>query len=93
MTFTPRTLIARNDESGSPNALFDFAYFDSIKKRAYTDVIGQHSADRALLLIWPNDPDPVDNVQFGIDGGCDGTQPVGYATVSVRIRRQGVRMT
>jgi hypothetical protein len=56
-----------------PNAFFDVAYTDDIIAGACTDVFYGEAGiklaqARSLLLVWPNDPDPVDNQQFASSG-------------------------
>lgn len=51
------------------NEFFDVSYTNDIEKGACTDVFvdqkgSQLAQTHSLLLIWPNDPDPVDNPQF-----------------------------
>jgi hypothetical protein len=61
------------------NVFFEHAYTDDIQKGSCMDVFEQHeylAKERTLLMIWPNDPDPVDNRQFCSQGGCDGSQAV-----------------
>ena len=65
--------------NGGENVFFDVAYMDNIHPGSCTDIFGSNATlaqDRSLLLIWPNDPDPVDNPQFCGGSECQGSQPV-----------------
>ena len=49
------------------NAFFDVQYDATMKQGACIDIISGDSFDTSnaiLLLIWPNDPDPIDNPHF-----------------------------
>jgi uncharacterized protein (DUF2164 family) len=51
----------------SENAFFDHAYPKDIQPGSCVDVLKGNrelASTHVLLMIWPNDPDPVDNVQF-----------------------------
>jgi hypothetical protein len=52
------------------NAFFDHAYTADILPGSCIDVLKGSldlASTHALLMIWPNDPDPVDNLQFCTD--------------------------
>ena len=59
------------------NEFFDAAYIDDIKKGACVESMTPELArGRTLLLIWPNDPDPIDNREFCQDDACQGSQAI-----------------
>jgi hypothetical protein len=61
------------------NVFFDSSYLEDIQSGACTDIFQDEptlAQSDSLLLIWPNDPDPVDNVQFCMDDRCEGSQAV-----------------
>lgn len=59
------------------NEFFDDAYIHDIQKGACVESMTNDLArKRTLLLIWPNDPDPIDNREFCQDDGCQGSQAV-----------------
>lgn len=59
------------------NEFFDAAYIDDIHEGACVDSLTLELArSRTLLLIWPNDPDPVDNKEYCQDDGCQGSETV-----------------
>lgn len=61
----------------SENAFFDYTYVADIQQGSCIDVFRdepQLAQHRSLLLVWPNDPDPVDNQQFCDNRGCEGSQ-------------------
>jgi hypothetical protein len=66
--------------NGGENVFFDISYMDNIRPGSCADVFGNNAGtlaqDRTLLLIWPNDPDPVDNPQFCGGSECEGSQAV-----------------
>lgn len=72
--------------AGGENLFFDADYSNGTVERG--DCVGVLSKQpdlaqgRALLMIWPNDPDPIDNPEF-CDGGPVGEhgQSVGSSTV------------
>jgi ShK domain-like len=62
------------------NAFFEFAFTQDVKQGACTEVLSENNTlaeERTLLLIWPNDPDPVDNTQYCAESmDCEGSEPV-----------------
>jgi hypothetical protein len=59
------------------NAFFEVTYTDEILPGACVDVLSSSpelARTRALLIIWPNDPDPIDNTQFCTGKECEGSQ-------------------
>ena len=57
------------------NAFFDVQYDANMKQGACIDVVSDASFDASntiLLLIWPNDPDPIDNPHFLTDNSDGG---------------------
>lgn len=61
------------------NAFFDIAYTQNIRQGSCVDTLRQIpmlARERTLLMIWPNDPDPIDNPQFCQGGDCHGSQGV-----------------
>lgn len=65
----------RNPPARGDNAFFETDFSgDTVLPGSCTDILAKHShlaRESILLLIWPNDPDPVDNPQF-----CDDTDEV-----------------
>jgi hypothetical protein len=60
------------------NVFFEVTYTDGILPGACVDVLSSRpelARARALLIIWPNDPDPIDNTQFCTGTECEGSQP------------------
>jgi hypothetical protein len=59
------------------NQFFDASYIDDIKEGGCVESMTPELArDRALLLIWPNDADPIDNRNFCQDDACQGSQAI-----------------
>lgn len=59
------------------NQFFDASYIDDIKEGGCVESMTPELAqDRALLLIWPNDADPIDNRNFCQDEACQGSQAI-----------------
>jgi hypothetical protein len=61
-----------DDDDDETNEFFDVAHTNEIVKGACTHARGgpqgsQLAQTHTLLLIWPNDPDPVDNPQSCVD--------------------------
>jgi hypothetical protein len=56
-------------DAGTENVFFDVAYVNDIMPGSCADIFaGESGSDlaqtRTLLLIWPNDPDPIDNTHL-----------------------------
>lgn len=59
------------------NEFFDAAYVGDIQEGTCAESMTPELASgRTLLLIWPNDPDPVDNRQFCQEDACQGSQAI-----------------
>jgi hypothetical protein len=59
-------------DAGPENVFFDVAYVNNIMPGSCADIFAGESGSelaqtRTLLLIWPNDPDPIDNTHFAND--------------------------
>jgi hypothetical protein len=56
-------------DAGPENVFFDVAYVNNIMPGSCADIFAGESGSelaqtRTLLLIWPNDPDPIDNTHL-----------------------------
>ena len=80
--------------STTENAFFDVQYDPTMKQGNCVDVFANGSnsginvSQTTLLLIWPNDPDPVDNPQF-LSGGEDTSQAVWDADCLLAFHQAG----
>ena len=62
---------------GNKNEFFDSAYISDIQEGACVEsMTSELASNRTLLLIWPNDPDPIDNEDFCQDDACQDSQAV-----------------
>lgn len=72
-------VVAYDAARGPDNAFFDVWYTDQIRQGTCEHVMRTHpewAQTHALLLIWPNDPDPIDHPQFCHGGACHDSEPV-----------------
>jgi hypothetical protein len=65
----PGTETEDRGEAGSENVFFDVAYMNNIMPGSCADIFAGESGSKlaqthTLLLIWPNDPDPIDNTHL-----------------------------
>lgn len=59
------------------NEFFDAAYVNDIQEGACVEsMTPELASNRTLLLVWPNDPDPIDNTVFCQDDACQGSQAI-----------------
>jgi hypothetical protein len=73
------SVVAYDAARGVDNAFFNVWYMDDIRQGNCEQVMQTQPAlapTHALLLIWPNDPDPIDHPQFCHGDVCDDSEPV-----------------
>ena len=71
-------VVAYDAARGPENAYFNVFYTDQIRQGTCEQVMNTQpelAKTHALLLIWPNDPDPVDQPQFCHDDDDDDSPP------------------
>ncbi|GAX15928.1 hypothetical protein FisN_UnNu079 [Fistulifera solaris] len=73
------SVVAYDAARGAGNAFFNVWYTDDIQQGNCEQVMQAQpelAPTHALLLIWPNDPDPIDHPQFCHGDVCDDSEPV-----------------
>ncbi|GAX25474.1 hypothetical protein FisN_12Lu015 [Fistulifera solaris] len=73
------SVVAYDAARGADNAFFNVWYTDEIQQGNCEQVLQAQpelAPTHALLLIWPNDPDPIDHPQFCHGDVCDDSEPV-----------------